>query len=148
MVVATQCLQVVQRVVITCNDVVHICCYFSAPSTSVDPDPLAAIPSALENGNADAFPVSRQSLTAIACTPHISLHMNGGLGVLHGDPLSYAGSLYGGWYFPTRPSLGGHRKTRSTAPGLPQGTVLRHIVLQVPVRALSGVATGMTKMMI
>src|SRR5690606_38866241 len=53
-VVATQCLQVVQRVVVTRKNVVYVCRHFGAALTGVDPDPLAPIPSALQNCSTNA----------------------------------------------------------------------------------------------
>src|SRR5690606_30602507 len=105
--VAAQSLQVVQRVVVARKNMVDISRHFSAALTGVDPDPLASISSTLKHASTNASPVSRQSVAAVASTPHVYIPpIYGGRGSYVGGILSYGdpflwgsfprgGSLYG-----------------------------------------------------
>src|SRR5690606_14797504 len=95
--VAAQSLQVVQRVVVARTHVGDISRHFSAALTSIDPDPLASISSTLKNSGANASPVSRQTLAAVAGTPHVCIPpIYGGRGSYVGGSFPMGILSYGG----------------------------------------------------
>src|SRR5690554_2922163 len=95
--VAAQSLQVVQRVVVARENMVDIRRHFSAARACIDPDPIASISTTLKNDSTNASPVSRQSLAAVASTPHVyNPPKYGGRGSYVGGILSYGDPFLGG----------------------------------------------------